>query len=167
MIILLFYSFYLFVDSFSAKEIRMANNDVAYAGTVLLLFLAVIIRGHFREATLEGLLYLSRPGATVLLLGGVLYLFMKGYLYTAMMAVVVVVFLLKDVWTTWPRSDARRLYLDIGRDHARFDERTSVDLQWASGSATHDSPNMLHRDRDASPLLLYPPSENTLVSMCG
>jgi hypothetical protein len=26
---------------------------------------------------------------------------------------------------------------------------------------------MLHRDRDASPLLLYPPSESTLVSMCG
>jgi hypothetical protein len=145
----------------------MANNDFVYAGTVLLLFLAVIIRGHFREATLELLLNLSRPGATVLLLGAVLYLFTKGLLYTGIVSVIVVVFLLRDVWTTWPRSDARRLYLDIGRDQARFDERTSVDLQWGSGSATHDSPNMLHKDSDTSPLLLYPPSEQTLVSMCG
>jgi hypothetical protein len=167
MIIFLFYSFYLFVDSFSAKEIRMAKNDFVYAGTLLLLFLAVIIRGQFRESTLELLLALSRPGATVVLLGSVLFLFTKGFVYTGIVAVIAAVFLLRDLWTRWPRSDARRLHLDIGRDQARFDERTSVDLQWASGSATHDSPNMLHRDRDTSPLLLYPPSESTLVSMCG
>jgi hypothetical protein len=145
----------------------MAKNYFVYAGTVLLLFLAVIIRGQFRETTLELLLALSRPGATVLLLGAVLYLFTKGFLYTGVVSVIVVVYLLRDLWTTWPRSDARRLHLDIGRDQARFDERTSVDLQWASGSATHDSPNMLHKDADSSPLLLYPPSQQTLVSMCG
>lgn len=64
-------------------------------------------------------------------------------------------------------SDSRRQYLDMGRDQARFNEATSVDLQWANRSTIHDSPNMLRTDGDASPLLLYPPSQSTLESMCG
>ena len=74
---------------------------------------------------------------------------------------------MKDLWVTWPVSDARRLYLDLGLDAARFDPRTSIDLQFANGTATHDSPNMLRKDADASPLLVYPPSQATLASLSG
>lgn len=121
----------------------------------------------FAAGLLEMLVTLTRPGATVLLLGGVAYLYSQGLVYTALAAAVVAVYLLKDIWTHWIASDARRLHMDVGLDQSRFNPSTSVDLQWATGSATHDSPNMLHKDRDASPLLLFPPSQETLRSMSG
>ena len=121
----------------------------------------------FSGGLLEMLLTFTRPGATVLLLGLVVYLYTQGLVYTALASAVVVVYLLKDVWTNWVNSDARRLHMDSGLDQSRFNLASSVDLQWASGMVTHDSPNMLHKDRDASPLLLYPPSDATLRSMSG
>lgn len=80
---------------------------------------------------------------------------------------VVAMFLLKDVWTNWVQSDARRLYLDIGRDQARFQASNSIDLQFANGTASHAKPKMLQKDRDVSPLLVYPPSAETLAEMNG
>jgi len=77
------------------------------------------------------------------------------------------VFLLMDVWTRFYHSDDRRLYKDVQKDQARFDPSKSVDLQWANGSVTHDSPNMLHKDADTTPLLIFPPSTETLETMCG
>ena len=56
---------------------------------------------------------------------------------------------------------------DVQKDQARFDPSKSVDLQWANGSVTHDSPNMLHKDADTTPLLIFPPSTETLETMCG
>lgn len=87
-------------------------------------------------------------------------------IYTALVLAVLSVYLLKDVWTVWPRSDARRLYLDISRDEARFDPATSVDIQFANGTTVHDSPSMLESHRDPK-LLVFPPSSDTLSSMCG
>lgn len=121
----------------------------------------------FAGGLLELLLTLSRPGSTVLLLGLVVYLYSQGLVYTALVSAIVSVYLLKDLWTNWVVSDARRLHLDVGLDQARFNPNTSVDLQWAEGTAVHDSPNMLHKDRDASPLLLFPPSAETLRNMSG
>lgn len=143
------------------------NNDSMYALAVLGLLVGVISTKGFGGGILELLLSLSRPGATVLLLGVVVYLYSQGLIYTSLAAAIVVVYLLKDVWTHWVASDARRLHIDMGLDHSRFNPNTSVDLQWASGVTTHDSPNMLHKDRDESPLLLYPPSETTLRIMSG
>lgn len=162
----LFYASYFFVDSFSAKKIRMANDSV-YALALLGIFGIVILRGRFTAVTLEVLISLTRPGATVLLLGITLYLYTIGMTYTALVFALLSVYLLQDVWKTWINSDARRLYLDIGRDQARFNSSTSVDLQWANRAIIHDSPNMLHKDADATPLLLYPPSQATLESMSG
>jgi hypothetical protein len=156
----------LFVDSFSAREIRM-NNDSLYALGVLGVLVGVISAKRFAGGLLEMLLTLTRPGATVLLLGLVAYLYSQGLVYTSLAAGVVSVYLLKDVWTHWVNSDERRLHIDVGLDQSRFNPNTSVDLQWANGTAVHDSPNMLHKDRDVSPLLLYPPSESTLRSMSG
>ena len=121
----------------------------------------------FAGGLLELLLTLTRPGATVILLGAVVYLYSQGLVYISLASAIVVVYLLKDVWTYWVASDARRLKLDMGLDQSRFNPNTSVDLQWATGMATHDSPNMLHKDRDANPLLLYPPTDDTLRSMFG
>lgn len=75
-------------------------------------------------------------------------------------------YLLKDIWVLWPRSDARRLHLDVARDQARFDPSTSVDLQWANGTVGHDSPSMLEAHGD-SKMLVFPPSSEVLNEMCG
>lgn len=143
------------------------NNDSTYSLVVLGVFIGIISMKGFAGGLLELLVTITRPGATVLLLGLVVYLYTQGLVYTALTSSIVVIYLLKDVWTHWVASDARRLHLDMGVDHGRFNPSTSVDLQWASGLATHDSPNMLHKDSDASPLLLYPPSDATLRSMSG
>lgn len=143
------------------------NNDILYSLGVLALFVSVIANKSFGQNVLEGLLSLTRPGATVLLLVVILYLYIQKLIFTAIAVSVVVMFLLKDVWTNWVRSDARRLYLDVGRDQARFDPMQSIDLQFANGSVTHRKPKMLRKDRDVSPLILYPPSSDTLQEMCG
>jgi hypothetical protein len=143
------------------------NNDSLYALVVLGLLVGVISAKRFAGGLLELLLTLTRPGSTILLLGLVAYIYSRGLVYTSLAAGVVSVYLLKDVWTHWPASDDRRLQIDVGLDQARFNPNTSVDLQWATGSAVHDSPNMMHKDRDVSDLLLYPPTADTLASMSG
>jgi hypothetical protein len=143
------------------------NNDTPYALVVLVFLLLVISARGFSAGILELLTSLTRPGATILLLGSIVYLYSQGYLRTSLALALLSMFLLKSLWTTWPLSDERRLYLDLGADNARFDPRTSIDLQFANGSAIHDSPNMLHKDGDATPLLLYPPSDATLASLSG
>jgi hypothetical protein len=148
------------------KKIRM-TNDILYALGVLVVFVGVIAKQSFHEGALEGLLSLTRPGATTLLLAVIVYLYIQQLMFTMVAVTVVVIFLLKDVWTNWVRSDARRLYLDVGRDQARFDQSTSIDLQFANGTVTHRKPKMLRKDHDVSPLLIYPPSSGTLEEMCG
>lgn len=143
------------------------TSDSLYALVLLAIFGIVLMRQRFTSITLELLMSLSRPGATVLLLGIAAFLYNRGLIYTSLVFVLLSVYLLKDVWTTWRMSEARRLHLDIGVDQARFNESTSVDLQWANRSTVHDSPNMLRKDGDATPLLLYPPSQATLQSMSG
>lgn len=143
------------------------TNDILYALGVLVLFVGVIANKSFGEPIVEGLLGLTRPGATVLLLLVILYFYIQRLIFTMIIVAVVSMFLLKDVWTNWVRSDARRLHLDIGRDQARFQPVNSIDLQFGNGTATHAKPKMLRKDRDASPLLIYPPSSQTLAEMNG
>lgn len=143
------------------------NNDTTYALIVLGLLVGVISTKRFAGGLIELLISITRPGATILLLGLVAFLYSKNLVYTSLAVGVVSVYLLKDVWTHWVNSDARRLHIDVGLDQARFNPNTSVDIQWANGTAVHDSPNMLHKDRDVTPLLLYPPSQETLRSMSG
>lgn len=143
------------------------NNDSFYALGLLGLLVGVISAKRFAGGLLELLLTLTRPGSTILLLGVVAYLYSQGLVYTSLSAAVISIYLLKDVWTHWVESDERRLHIDVGLDQSRFNPNTSVDLQWATGSAVHDSPNMIHKDRDVSTLLLYPPTQETLRSMSG
>lgn len=141
-------------------------NDSKFALGVLGLLLAVVTLKKFNYGLLELLLKLTRPGATVLLLSVVAWLYSKNMLYTALASVIVVVYLLKDLWTGYVRSDARRLYLDVGRDLARFDPLTSIDLAFANGTATHDSPSLLFQANKPT-LLVFPPSAETLEQMNG
>lgn len=143
------------------------ENDSLYSLLVLAVFGIVVMRQRFTTVSLELLMSLTRPGATVLLLGITVFLYNRGLVYTSLAFILLSIYLLKDVWTRWATSDARRQFLDVGRDQSRFNESTSVDLQWGSKSVGHDSPNMLHKDGDATPLLLYPPSHSTLASMSG
>lgn len=143
------------------------TNDILFALGVLVLFVGAIANKSFGGPLVEGLVGLTRPGATTVLLLVVLYLYIQRLIFTMIAVAVVSMFLLKDVWTNWVRSDARRLHLDIGRDQARFQPSNSIDLQFANGTASHAKPKMLQKNRDVSPLLIYPPSSQTLVEMNG
>jgi len=141
-------------------------KDTTSALGVLGLLLAVIVAKQFNYSLLELLLKLTRPGATVLLLSAVVWLYSKNLLYTALASVILVVYLLKDLWTGYVRSDARRLWLDIGRDLGRFNPNTSIDLQFANGTAVHDSPSLFVQANKPT-LLVFPPSAETLEQMNG
>jgi hypothetical protein len=71
------------------------------------------------------------------------------------------------MWTVYPRSDRRRLRRDEVSDEARFDPTTSIDLQFANKTVTHDSPNMLEKGKDNSPLLIFPPSKEVQKQLNG
>jgi len=140
--------------------------DQLYALLLLGLLLMVISYKQFSVRMLELLLKLSRPGATVLILGLIAFLYTRNLVYTALALALVSGYLLKDIWKTWPRSDARRLYLEVQRDKARFDPMTSIDLQFANGSVTHGAPSMLS-EPSVGKMLIFPPSVETLREMSG
>lgn len=142
------------------------SPDSKYAIGLLTFLVLVISTKKFCTLLLEVLLGLTRPGATVVLLGLVAFAYSKKMLYTSLVLALISVYLLKDIWVVWPRSDARRLHLEVGRDQARFDPSTSVDLQWANGTVSHDSPSMLEGHGDAK-MLIFPPSAQVLDEMCG
>jgi hypothetical protein len=143
------------------------SRDTSYALLVLVFLLLTIVQKGFSGKLLEMLLSLTRPGATFLLLGGLLWTYHLGHHYTFLAFALLSVFLLKDLWTSWPQSDSRRLHLDIAKDQARFDPHLSLDIQVADKVVGHDSPSMLRKDSDASPLLLFPPSSETLRELSG
>lgn len=60
-----------------------------------------------------------------------------------------------------------RVDRDMKRDVARFLPQNSVDISMAMGLITHDPPHMLNPPTPPGPLLLYPPSQETLANMCG
>jgi hypothetical protein len=133
-------------------------------GLILLLVLLVSIsQRKFTEGLLELLIKLTRPGSTILLLGGCLVLFMKGYHYTALALGLLSILLLKDMWVL---TSARRLYNDVQKDQSRFVASNSIDLQWAQKSVSHDSPSMLSSSKSET-MLIFPPSTETLQEMCG
>jgi len=115
---------------------------------------------------LELLLKITRPGATVVLLGLLVFLYSKGLHYTFLVMGVIVVFLLRDMWSHWVRSDARRLYLESSRDEARFDHSSSIDLQMADGSVKHAPPSIYYAGWQPH-LLVFPPSAATQQEMNG
>lgn len=142
------------------------SPDSLYSVGILGVLLVVISFKRVSAGVLELLLTFTRSGATVVLLGSILLLFLKKLPYTALALTLLSLVLLKDIWTAWPRSDARRLHLEIGRDQARFDPMNSIDLQFGNGTATHDAPSML-APPTIGKMLVFPPSAETLHEMNG
>ena len=139
-------------------------NKDSFGGLFLVLVLLVsVTQRKFCEWLLELLVKLTRPGSTILLLGGCLVLFMKGFYYTALALGLLSILLLKDMWVL---TSARRLYNDIQKDQSRFISSNSIDLQWAEKSISHDSPSMLSPSKSET-MLIFPPSTETLQEMCG
>jgi hypothetical protein len=141
--------------------------DESYSLLLVTFLVVTITQKQFSAMFLELLLTLSRPGATILLLGLMAWVYNRGLHYTFLALAILSVFILKDVWSGWVQSDARRLYLEMGRDQDRFDPATSIDLQFANGSVTHFAPKMYGNDNAPSPLLIFPPSAGTQLEMNG
>uniref|UniRef100_A0A6C0EQZ9 Uncharacterized protein n=1 Tax=viral metagenome TaxID=1070528 RepID=A0A6C0EQZ9_9ZZZZ len=140
--------------------------DESYSMLLLAFLLVVVTQKQFSHSVLELLLKLTRPGATVALLALLVVVYSKGLHYTFLVLSLIIVFLLKDMWTAWPKSDARRLELEIGRDQDRFDHSSSIDLQMADKTVTHASPSMYAHDWSPK-LLVFPPSAATQFEMNG
>jgi hypothetical protein len=108
----------------------------------------------------------SRQLSTVFILGLVAYTYMSGYHLTALVGGLLSVYLLRTFWTTWPRSDASRLYVDVATDNARFNPATSIDLQFANKTVTHNLPVLLVKPLFLD-MLTFPPSAETLTELSG
>jgi hypothetical protein len=109
----------------------------------------------------------SRQLSTFVVLGSVYALYTHGYHMTAFVAALLSVYLLKTFWITWPRSYENEVQLHIAQDRARFDSSTSVDLQFANKSLTHNLPVLLVRPLVHDNLLTFPPSSQTLHELSG
>ena len=140
--------------------------DESYAMVLAAALLFVVTQRQFSNFILELLLKLTRPGATVGLLALMVLVYHRGFHYTFLVVGLIVVFLLKDMWTQWPNSDLRRLTLEIGRDQARFDPSTSIDVQMADGKTKHAPPSIYAKSWSPK-LLVFPPSAKTLYEMNG
>ena len=142
------------------------HRDFIVALSLIGVFVAMTAARRQFPHILEIFMHLTRPGATILLLGSVAALYCYKYRSSALIAGLLSVYLLKTIWTTWPRSDDRRLHLEVGRDLARFDATNSIDLQFANGSVTHNLPHLLVQPTFPE-LLVFPPSAETLHEMNG
>jgi hypothetical protein len=93
----------------------------------------------------------------------VLALFYKGFPLSGLVCALLSVYLLKTVWVSWPRSDEKRLFQEMGRDQARWH---TIDTQFGNKTAVHDTPIMMVRPDPFPEMLVFPPSSQTLKEMC-
>lgn len=142
------------------------SPDHLYASILIGVGVILSVVKKVSPQIMEWLLMLTRPGATIVLLGGVVLLYVKHLRLSALIASILSVTILRGLWTTWPRSYERSVFLDIGRDHARFDPAKSIDLQFANGTAKHDTPHVF-LEPFKGPMLVFPPSPETLAEMSG
>ncbi len=60
-----------------------------------------------------------------------------------------------------------RVQQDLSNEKKRFLPQNSVDIAMAMKLITHGPPSMLNPPAPQEPLLLYPPSEETLARLSG
>ena len=141
-------------------------NDKLSAGIASVVVLFIVGIQKYSPGSLEFLMHLTRPGATILLLSAVAFAYYKNLELTSLVMMVGTVILLKTLWD-WPKTQDRRLFLDIGKDLARFEPANSIDLQFGNGTAKHDQPHFLEPMQKFDDLLVFPPSSETLRQMNG
>jgi len=143
----------------------MTPDSGIASGLVGILFLFVTFP-HLAEPFLEFYLSIGREVSTILLLSAIVGAYFNHYVYSAIAGTLLVAYVLPMMWTIYPRSD-RRLHREIMLDEARFDATKSIDLQFANGTVVHDSPNMLEKSKDKSPLIIFPPSKQVQEQLNG
>ena len=139
-------------------------KDIVLASGLALFFGLILLMKWRFHAGLQALTSFGRPAASIFVMGSVLALFYKGFPLSGFVAALLSVFLLKTVWVTWPRSDEKRLFLEMGRDQARWH---TIDTQFGSKSAVHDAPIFLSPPEAFPEMLVFPPTSQTLNEMCG
>jgi uncharacterized membrane protein len=141
--------------------------DSGIAIGVFSVLFAFIVLPHFAEPFLDFFLFAGLQISSIVLLSGIVLAYLRDYKQTAVVLTLFLAYLLPIMWTTYPRSDSRRLRRDITKDQARFEEKNSIDLQFANGSVIHDSPNMLAKNVNYEPLIVFPPSEEVKHQLNG
>lgn len=142
-------------------------KDTVLASGLSILFALLLLSKWRFNLGLQLLSTFGRPAASILILGSVVVLFYKNFPLSGLVAGLLSVYLLKTVWTAWPRSDEKRLFQEMGRDQARWVASNSIDIQFGNKTATHDSP-IFHAPPEPFPeLLVFPPRSETLQEMCG
>lgn len=141
--------------------------DVGLTFVSLIFLVAFVAVPVIAEPFYEFYISIGREVSTVLLLSVVAAAYYNGYMYTTVSSAILVVYVLYQMWTVYPRSDRRRLRQEIVKDEARFDPATSIDIQFANGTAVHNRPKMARKDRDNKPLLIFPPSKEVQHQMNG
>ena len=142
-------------------------SDKTYSIVASIFVLSVGVLHHYLPGSLEFLSKLTRPGATLLMLGIVALTYRKGLHMTALVLMVGAVLLLKTVWNKWLGTAEREVYLDIGKDLSRFEPENSIDLQFANGTVKHDQPHFLEPMQKMDDILIFPPSDETLRQLSG
>jgi hypothetical protein len=141
--------------------------DVGLAFVSLIFLVVFVALPVVAEPFYEFYISIGREVSTVLLLSVLAGAYYNGYMYTTLANGLFVVYVLYQMWTVYPRSDRRRLRQEIIKDQARFDPATSIDLQFANGTAVHDRPKMARKDTPTKPLLIFPPSKEVQAQMNG
>jgi hypothetical protein len=143
------------------------NPDFGIAVSLVGVLVAFVSFPHLAEPFLEFYLSIGREVSTIMLLSAIVVAYVNGYLYTSIALTLLVAYILPLMWTVYPRSDRRRVHRDEVLAEARFDPSKSIDLQFANKTVTHDSPNMLEKGKDHSPLLIFPPSKEVQHQLNG
>jgi hypothetical protein len=106
----------------------------------------------------------SHPIIVILSAVAVLWFVSLGFSLTAVVLVFVLMFLLARSAVEQPRS----VYLTRPEeDDARFDPLYNIDLQIANRTITPRAPRLQQVDPNETPLLTYPPSQDTLAELSG
>ena len=138
------------------------NRDFIVAGLVSFLGLSMLYKPIRDPAVV--LLTTSRVVFPVflILVAGLVYLRLD---ITTLVVIALYLYVHNNIHLI--TSEDNRVHEELEVDDERFNPSTSVDIQFADGTAKHDPPAMLGWTKDASPLLLFPPSHDTLRSMSG
>ena len=151
----------IILESNSFSIVRIMNRDVVVAGLAA-LFTASCLYKPIRDPVVVA--FWKPPVAPALLIVLALAVYLRLDL-TALVLVALYLYLYNNSYIQ--TLEDRRVIMEKEVDDARFDGRSSIDIQFAEGSVTHAPPSILGSTKDASPLLLFPPSEDTLRSLSG
>ena len=139
------------------------NNDHRFALAVGLLSTSLLWK-----PVLHPVLELFSHSISLVILAALFgYTIVLGMPLTAVVLAGVAMYLVREC-STYTKTADRQLYLDKVSDDIRFDAGYSVDLQSANKTLGFDAPSMLQPPIPRTePLLTYPPSDATLLSLNG